>query len=57
MTFSSLATADLSQVKMIAVDIDGTLTLNGRFSPQLLSTACKNLINLTQSRKSLRYTF
>ena len=37
---SSLATADisteLSQVKMLAVDIDGTLTLNGRFSPQLL---------------------
>jgi HAD superfamily hydrolase (TIGR01484 family) len=38
MTLSPLATADLSQIKMIAVDIDGTLTLNGRFSPQLLST-------------------
>jgi HAD superfamily hydrolase (TIGR01484 family) len=38
MTLSPLTTADLSQIKMIAVDIDGTLTLNGRFSSQLLST-------------------
>jgi HAD superfamily hydrolase (TIGR01484 family) len=36
MTLSPLATADLSQVKAIAVDIDGTLTLNGRFGSQLL---------------------
>jgi HAD superfamily hydrolase (TIGR01484 family) len=37
-TLSPLAAADLSQIKMIAVDIDGTLTLNGRFSSQLIST-------------------
>jgi HAD superfamily hydrolase (TIGR01484 family) len=37
MTLSPLAQAELSQIKMIAVDIDGTLTLDGRFSSRLLS--------------------
>jgi hydroxymethylpyrimidine pyrophosphatase-like HAD family hydrolase len=38
MTLAPLATAELGQIKAIAVDIDGTLTLNGRFSSQLFTT-------------------
>jgi HAD superfamily hydrolase (TIGR01484 family) len=37
MTPSPLATAELSQVQAIAVDIDGTLTQDGRFRSQLFT--------------------
>jgi HAD superfamily hydrolase (TIGR01484 family) len=38
MTLAPLATAELGQIKAIAVDIDGTITLDGRFSSQLFTT-------------------
>ncbi len=37
MTLAPLATADLSKIKLVATDIDGTLTKNHRFTPQLIT--------------------
>jgi HAD superfamily hydrolase (TIGR01484 family) len=37
MTLAPLATADLTQIKLVATDIDGTLTKNHQFTPQLLT--------------------
>jgi HAD superfamily hydrolase (TIGR01484 family) len=37
MTLAPLSTADLSKIKLVATDIDGTLTKNSRFTPQLFT--------------------
>jgi HAD superfamily hydrolase (TIGR01484 family) len=37
MTLAPLNTADLSKIKLVATDIDGTLTKNSRFTPQLIT--------------------
>ncbi len=34
----SLATIDLSDIRLIASDVDGTLTQNGKFSSDFIST-------------------
>jgi HAD superfamily hydrolase (TIGR01484 family) len=37
MTLAALDTADLSKIKLVATDIDGTLTKNSQFTPQLIT--------------------
>jgi HAD superfamily hydrolase (TIGR01484 family) len=37
MSLTAVATADLSKIKLIATDIDGTLTRNSQFTPQLMT--------------------
>jgi HAD superfamily hydrolase (TIGR01484 family) len=37
MTLAPLDSADLSKIKLVATDIDGTLTKNQRFTPQLIT--------------------
>ena len=38
MSLLNLNQADLSDIRLIASDVDGTLTLNGKFSSDFIST-------------------
>ena len=48
MTLLNLNQADLSDIRLIASDVDGTLTHNGKFSSDFIST----LLDLQSESKS-----